>query len=286
MEIPEHYFHLANLTLPLSLRLELEDRIWVLAFLSKLPENEEKRLRNAFLAFSDLVIEGLLPQKLKDYEAQNIIDLALKEPNKLSQSWSFLSSFLIWLVEKQPMHPSLRVLWLPPYLWRKTPKEKAQQQVETFLRFLLFQIEVSSGLHSLRSIIFMLAKTVSCRSSQELYQWPLEKLPHHPSPAYPLEKPIEKLFKAWQKLVLSLQDIFENKGYFFPRLRKTTSPNPRIDWLMPFEQIYKDTSIEIEHYPQLIGSLVLTWSYNQKLFIPLIKKLYHVIKQLEKEPPF
>ena len=278
-ELSTRDLHIASLA-EWPRNLLVEDRLELIAYLQEidwegLSRREQMALEGSFWRFVKMVDEKLLPLCFSDYDSDVIVRATLISPTDVAESWRFLHGFLTWLVERHPLHPSLRVLWQPPHLWRRTPSDKALDEVAPLLQTLTTEIGDAANVRFLRSMVFLLAKTVTCRTTEELCTWPLEEFPTHPSSAFPLEAFVREIFRKWQLLVQHFypEDVPQKNRYFFPSFRDGGAITPKISWLMPAEESLSDTALEVEHSPTLLGSLSICWGFHPEIFGPFMAAL-------------
>jgi len=260
--------------------LLIEDRLELITYFQgiewkSLSRRERMTLEGSFWRFVRMVERGLLPQCFSDYDSDAIVRATLRSPGDVAESWRFLHGFLTWLVERRSMHPTLRVLWQPPHLWRRTLSTEARQEVAPLLETLTTQIGDATNIRSLRSMVFLLAKTVTCRTTEELCNWPLSSMPTHPSPAYRLEASVENIFFKWQRLLAHFypEDAAPEDRFFFPSFRDGSAITPKISWMIPIEETLQGTALEPEHSGSLLGSLTICWGAYPELFRPFMEAL-------------
>ncbi len=271
-------------------QLCLKDRFLVIEFfldpqIQQLKGSERTQLESSYRRFARLVDADRLPSRFSDYDSDVIVRVARAYPTEISGSWRFLSSFLMWLAERKPLHSSLRVMWLPPHVWRSTTAEEARQEVEPVLEVIESQIGEATNLRTLRSIVMLLAKAVSCRTIEELYNLPLSKLPEHPSRGFPLERPVRNIFLKWQRLMGHYypETVPEEDRYFFPSVRGGGPMTHKLNWLLPIVQPIANTELEFDQTPTLSGSLAICWGTYPELFGPLMESLDRLLTSLLEE---
>ena len=271
--------------LPLS-RLEARELSLLIGYVMEtMPRSKPERYRyyHQLRAFSRLVMDGILPVRLEEYTADRLILATREDYHRMDAAWRFLVGWLEYVLKQGfALDRSLRLLSLPPHLWRSHTSDEALERV----RPLLAQLANApvSTYRALRYKTHLATRIITCRQSEELLAWPLRELPRHRLSAYPLTDFERSLLETWRDIVIRYRELrgspITSETPFFAPVRGDKPLSIFSSWAEAIEQ---ELTMPLNVDLQTVGNMSLVYAVYPHEIEPFLLNLYQSLTDYYKE---